>query len=130
MTPAGPRADFDRERRRRTLSRVSAPLRGERPESSELLSFDDVVAAFGRRGEVDRGLQAIELDSIVGTVGRRTAEFDRSFRPVTSRLRDRWRRVAAARGRGASMPPIEAYRIGGLHFVQDGHHRVSVARAL
>ena len=28
------------------------------------------------------------------------------------------------------MPPIDVYRIGDLHFVQDGHHRVSVARAL
>jgi hypothetical protein len=27
------------------------------------------------------------------------------------------------------MPPIDVFRIGDLHFVQDGHHRVSVARA-
>ena len=27
------------------------------------------------------------------------------------------------------MPPIDVYRIGDLHFVQDGHHRVSVAVA-
>jgi hypothetical protein len=27
------------------------------------------------------------------------------------------------------MPPIDAYRIGELHFVEDGHHRVSVAWA-
>ena len=28
------------------------------------------------------------------------------------------------------MPPISVYRIGDLHFVRDGHHRVSVALAL
>ena len=28
------------------------------------------------------------------------------------------------------MPPIDTYRIGDLHFVRDGHHRVSVARAM
>jgi hypothetical protein len=28
-----------------------------------------------------------------------------------------------------AMPPIDVYRVGDLHFVQDGHHRVSVARA-
>lgn len=28
------------------------------------------------------------------------------------------------------MPPIEVLRVGGLHFVVDGHHRVSVARHL
>ena len=27
------------------------------------------------------------------------------------------------------MPPIDVYRISDLHFVKDGHHRVSVARA-
>ncbi len=32
--------------------------------------------------------------------------------------------------RGESLPPIEVYRIGDAHFVRDGHHRVSVARAL
>lgn len=26
------------------------------------------------------------------------------------------------------MPPIEVYKVGGLYFVKDGHHRVSVAR--
>ena len=28
------------------------------------------------------------------------------------------------------MPPISVYRIGEVYFVRDGHHRVSVARAL
>jgi hypothetical protein len=32
--------------------------------------------------------------------------------------------------RGESLPPIDVYRIGDAHFVRDGHHRVSVARAL
>ena len=27
------------------------------------------------------------------------------------------------------MPPIDVYRIGDMHFVQDGHHRVSIAMA-
>jgi len=27
------------------------------------------------------------------------------------------------------MPPIAVYRIGDIHFVRDGHHRVAVARA-
>jgi ParB-like chromosome segregation protein Spo0J len=31
--------------------------------------------------------------------------------------------------RGASLPPISVYRIGDRHYVRDGHHRVSVARA-
>ena len=32
--------------------------------------------------------------------------------------------------RGAPLPPISVYRLGDRHYVDDGHHRVSVARAL
>jgi ParB-like chromosome segregation protein Spo0J len=32
--------------------------------------------------------------------------------------------------RGASIPPISVFRLGEQHFVDDGHHRVSVAQAL
>jgi hypothetical protein len=32
--------------------------------------------------------------------------------------------------RGEAMPPVDLMRVGELHFVRDGHHRVSVARAL
>jgi hypothetical protein len=28
------------------------------------------------------------------------------------------------------MPPIDVYRVGGLHFVSDGHHWVSIAAAM
>jgi hypothetical protein len=88
-----------------------------------------VVGALGRRGQRDLGVQVIPLDSIVGTVDRGRGEFDRAFRPARSDVRSRWEGIAAARRRGIAMPPIDVYRIGDLHFVVDGHHRVSVARA-
>ena len=95
-----------------------------------MLPFEEVVAALGRRSQRDLGVQRIPLDSIVGTVDRRRGEFDRAFRPASPEVRGRWERIAAARRRGEPMPPIDVFRIGELHFVQDGHHRVSVARAL
>jgi hypothetical protein len=88
-----------------------------------------VVAALGRTGERHVGLQSIRLESLVGTVDRRHAEFDRRFRPASGRPRRRWESIAAARRRGRPMSPIEVFRLGELHFVIDGHHRVSVARA-
>ena len=94
-----------------------------------ILPFDEVVAALGRRGEKRLGLQTIPLDSIVGTVDR-GREFDRSFRPTSGRVRGRWERIAEAMRRGQSLPPIDVYRVGDMHFVRDGHHRVSVARTL
>jgi hypothetical protein len=123
-------ADFARERRRRALSLIAARLRSEPDDVSPMLPFEEVVAALGWRGESDLGVQKIALDTIVGTVDRRAGAFDRAFRPASLEVRGRWESVAAARRRGVELPPIDVYRIGELHFVQDGHHRVSVARAV
>ena len=120
--------DFGRARRRRAMSQIAARLRRE-GDLSTILPFEEVVRALGRREERSLGLQTIELDSIVGTVDR-GREFDRRFRPTTGRVRPRWERINTAQRKGQSMPPIDVYRIGELHFVKDGHHRVSVARAL
>jgi hypothetical protein len=123
-------SDFTRERRRRALAKIVSRLHFEPDDVSVILPFEEVAAALGRRSERDIGLQMIRLDSIVGTVARRHGEFDRNFRPASSGVRGRWEQIATARRRGETMPPIDVYRIGELHFVQDGHHRVSVARAL
>ena len=123
-------ADFGRARRRRQLARLAARLRREPDDVDLILPFDEVVEALGHRGERRLGLQTIELDSVVGTVDRSRREFDRNFRPTSRRVRRRWQGIATAMRRGDSMPPIEVYRVGVLHFVIDGHHRVSVARQM
>src|SRR5215210_351434 len=111
------------------LADLGRRLRFEPDDVGYILPFEEVVEALGRISEHDRGLQRVPLDSIVGTVDR-TKEFDRAFRPTSPRLRARWQRIAEAQRRGESFPPISVYRIGDLHFVRDGHHRVSVARSL
>ena len=111
------------------LAELGRRLRFEADDVGYILPFEEVVNALGRVAEHDLGLQTITLDSIVGTVDR-AKEFDRSFRPTSPRLRARWQRIAEAQRRGESFPPISVYRIGELHFVRDGHHRVSVARSL
>jgi hypothetical protein len=123
------RTDFGRARRSRRVAGLARRLRREPDDVNVILPFDEVVAALGRRGERRLGPQTIELDSIVGTVDR-SREFDRSFRPTSRRVRQRWERIAKAMRRGEAMPPIDVYRVGALHFVEDGHHRVSVARQL
>jgi hypothetical protein len=123
-------SDFARQRRRLALARVAARLRFEPDDVSAMLPFEEVVAALGRVSQHDVGLQSIRLESIVGTVARHRGEFDRQFRPRSSGVRGRWERIATARRRGEAMPPIDVYRVGELHFVEDGHHRVSVARAM
>jgi len=120
--------DFSRARRRHVLAQLAGWLRRHPGDADRLLSFDEVMAALGWRGEHDLGLQTIQLDTVVGTAGSRR-EFDRRFRPTSGRVRERWERLDLAQRRGAAIPPIEVYRVGGLHFVKDGHHRVSVAVA-
>src|SRR3712207_6079104 len=88
---------FTRQRRRQALSSIASRLRFEPDDVSVMLPFEEVVAALGRRGQRDLGVQSIPLHSIVGTVDRRRGEFDRSFRPATPDVRGRWERIAAAR---------------------------------
>jgi hypothetical protein len=120
--------DFLRARRSQVLARLSHWLRREPDDVNLILPFDEVVAALGFEGERPLGLKTIKLDTIVGTVDSKR-EFDRHFRPTSARVRERWERLALAQKQGTPMPPIDVYRIGELHFVRDGHHRVSVALA-
>jgi hypothetical protein len=120
--------DFSRARRRQLVARLATRLRGAN-DVSLILPYEEVVDALGHRGERSLGLRTIPVDSIVGTVDR-SREFDRRFRPTSRRVRRRWQRIAEAERRGEPMPPISVYLIGDMHFVKDGHHRVSVARAM
>jgi hypothetical protein len=120
--------DFIRARRRHMLARLADWLRGRPGHGSRILLLDEVIAARGWRGEHYLGLQTIQLDTVAGTVDSRR-DFDRKFRPTSNRVRHRWERLDLAQRRGVSLPPIDVYRVGNLHFVVDGHHRVSVAVA-
>jgi hypothetical protein len=76
------------------------------------------------------GLQTIPIDSIVGTTDPHKAEaFDRALRPPDW-SRGRWTQLYLAAQRGMPLPPLSVYRVGDTHYLRDGHHRASVARAL
>jgi hypothetical protein len=120
--------DFNRARRRHMLARLAGWLRGQPGHVRRILVLDEVVAALGWRGEHYLGQQTIPLDTVAGTIDSRR-DFDRKFRPTSNRVRQRWERLDLAQRRGVFLPPIDVYRVGDLHFVMDGHHRVSVAVA-
>jgi hypothetical protein len=111
------------------MARLAARLRGEPDDVGIVLPYDEVIAALGFVSERQVGLRVVPLDAIVGSVGR-GHDFDRSFRPTSGRVRGRWEQIAAAMRRGQSLPPVSLQQIGELYFVEDGHHRVSVSRAL
>ena len=121
--------DFLRVRRRQVMSRLARRMGREPGDVDVILPYDEVVAALGYLEESYIGLQTVPLHAILGTVDRAKG-FDRQFRPTTARVRARWERIANAVRRGEPMPPISLFKIGEVYFVRDGHHRVSVARAL
>ena len=120
--------DFLRARRRQFLTTLVQHVRRGHSEGNRLVRLDDVVSGLCWRGQRQLGLQTVPVDTIVGTTGSRR-DFDRGFRPTSARVRSRWEPLALAIRRGAAIPPIEVYRVGHLHFVADGHHRVSIAAA-
>jgi hypothetical protein len=119
-------ADFTRARRRARLRALGARLRRE-STSNRLLSFDDVRRELVANNRLQRGTRVVEVDQIVGSVGR-WRDFDRSFLPARASVGHKWKRIDRAFQRGEELPPVDLYEIGDAYFVVDGHHRVSVAR--
>ncbi|MFN2299230.1 MAG: universal stress protein [Anaerolineales bacterium] len=123
------RDDFRRARQRASLQEILSRFTGK---SADLLSFEDVREKLHAVGSgVDRGVRNIPLDSIVGSVGR-YSDFSRTFLPKNPSDEERWARVMSlvTDPAGSGLPPIQVIKIGDAYFVQDGHHRVSVARQL
>jgi hypothetical protein len=118
--------DFSRARRKAFLRRIGAYLRRD-PGSNQLLSFDEVKGALGAVSQVYLGLREVPVSKIVGSVGRHR-DFDRAFLPSKPDLGTRWRRIDEIMHRAEGLPPVCLYKIGDAYFVQDGNHRVSVAR--
>ncbi|MGZ6029543.1 MAG: hypothetical protein ACXWK5_09000 [Myxococcaceae bacterium] len=117
---------FDSARRAALMQDLLGVLRG-RPV--DLLPFDRVRAGLRLKHVVDRGIQEVALESIVGTLGREKG-FNRAFLPRDEALRDRWEEVEGLAEGAAGFPAVELYRVGDAYFVVDGHHRVSVERSM
>jgi hypothetical protein len=116
---------FSAARRRAFVQDVLAELSGR---SDDLLSFTEVQEQLHLSEPTeDISLEEIPLDKIVGSVGR-YRDFNRAFLPRAPIDPERWARIDRLR-RHTALPPIDVFRIGDVYFVQDGNHRVSVARA-
>jgi hypothetical protein len=118
---------FTRLARARGRERLWRRLRGLPPSRLEVL--DDRAGWAGTAARRSLGVRPVAIASITATVEAGKAQaFDAEFRPARSSA-ERWKRLWLAQARGAALPPVSVYRVGGGHVVRDGHHRVSVARA-
>ncbi len=108
------------------FSKIWSVLTGQPSHLLSLTAVHDprTVTAFSYAGR-----QTVPLSQIRGSASlARCTDFDANFRPLKDHLRTRWQRITAARQRGAKLPPVALIRIGDVYFVEDGHHRISVAK--
>lgn len=115
---------FDRMVNIGRIKRLRAALK---PKSRQLKSFAARPESSTEQHYV--GIQTVCLDCIRGTENR-NSEFDTDFYPQADHLEERWVRVAVANIQGVKLPPVELLLVGDTYYVRDGHHRISVARAL
>jgi hypothetical protein len=118
-------ADFTRARHKAFLHRMKARLRGD--PSTCPLSFEEVRKALGVSNKVRLGRRVVRVERIVGSVGRHR-DFDQTFLPARASVSTKWKRIDRAFYRGEELPPVVLYKVGEAYFVEDGNHRVSVAR--
>lgn len=117
-------SSFGKARRKEIANRLFSLVRGK--ESDPLLSLDDVREQLHLYEQWYVGIQSIPVDKIIGSVDR-SADFDRDFLPRRSSMEERWRRVESA-FQARAFPPIVAFKVDDAYFIEDGHHRVAIAR--
>ena len=98
-------------------------------QSWRLLLLSEVVTEAMVYAAERSGIRAVAADLIQGSVNP-CEDFDRSHHPLSDRVETRWVRIASMMLQGAALPPVELIRVREIYFVVDGHHRISVARAL
>jgi hypothetical protein len=117
--------NFGRARRRAMIRRVR---NAARKGTMSLPAFEEVRRSLGVRNRLPLAkTETVEVEKIVGSVGR-SNDFDACFLPVRSNVSSRWEYVDSAFQRGEELPPVSLYKMGDAYFVNDGNHRVSVAR--
>lgn len=117
---------FAKARRQADLADLVARLRGR---SNDLLNYDEVRRVLQGTPVASSTLQLVPVTAIVGTVGRQT-DFTRDFLPRSDSQEARWITIYQRMLDPQGLPPIRLFRIGDAYFVEDGHHRVSIARQL
>ncbi|MEM6431741.1 MAG: hypothetical protein AAF708_21070 [Deinococcota bacterium] len=100
-----------------------------RSTPSHLQPFNEVYAQGVSVRKSSRQLVDVRLADIIGSVGRAN-EYTTQFLPRHAHDEERWARVRIAVTSDRGVPPLELLEVNGKYYVEDGHHRVSVLKAL
>lgn len=98
-------------------------------KSFELYSLSNILQNGSPQYAMETGLHAVPLHLVVGSENR-CKDFDKQFTPFSERNHQRWLRISDMFIKGESIPAVELIQVGQSYFVRDGHHRISVAKAL
>ncbi|MBL8116161.1 MAG: ParB N-terminal domain-containing protein [Anaerolineae bacterium] len=120
------REDFERARRRAIFRHIVAFIL-RRP--NRLVSLNAMLETNELVNQRSLGVRTVPVNQIVGTLSR-THGFDKIFMPDDPFTEQRWISVMKASYRGIALPPISLLKVGERYYVVDGHHRISVARAV
>lgn len=127
-TPTHRVAAYEKYKQYLTKAQLADLLSRITGSDDDLISYDMVAKHLRARQQIEKGIQMVPLNQIVGSVGR-YRDFTRSFFPRAGANAERWTRLDAAMNSLEGFPPVELFKIGEVYFVRDGNHRVSVARA-
>ena len=118
-------SDFAKARNKALFNEIQHFLK---PEEAAMISFRDIKELLKPQNQTYLGMQVIPIEKIVGSEGR-YKDFDNQFFPKNTFIKERWEHVDEAVIKDIILPPIKVYELGGLYFVRDGNHRVSVAKS-
>jgi hypothetical protein len=118
------RANFERALRRARKRKI---INLFQHKCNDLVPANTILNQLPVQDRKDLGVQDVPLQSIVGSSGR-YHDFDLAFLPLNKATMGRWISIANAFLQSVKLPPVSLTKIGTVYFVEDGNHRVSVAR--
>jgi len=92
-----------------------------------LVDFSSIEKSIQEYTLKDRGIEAIPIDKIIGSLGR-YLDFSETLLPTRTDGSSRYGYIKSLMEKEINLEPIRVYQVLDNYFIIDGHHRVSVAK--
>ena len=98
-------------------------------KSSRLFSLSSMLQSGVLLNMTEIGVRSVPLHLVIGSESR-CYDFDDHFVPRSEKNYQRWLRISDLFFSEGTIPAVDLIQVDKFFFVRDGHHRVSVAKAL